>query len=377
MGAGEGRRGARARSRASCRACRAAPRSCGRRATFKLYGKFAFDKKKTYDAGATPDQARAAVTVKPLDLASLEQCMAAVVKEAKTNDPRVLKARIVELERQVSQAVKVEATRLPTPAKIVEKSVLKAIDITRLELLVEKLERHRGATAEVVRTQADRVVESEKAVAVAVSNLALQVRREKPMAPQNGAMSIMVPGGPTRPTFVDPGRGPRQARVVGPPDASHEPSDHVLSKCARALLNVLASRGVATDSQISALSGYRKTSSGFTNALSELRTRGLIDGPKERRVITEAGRGVTGEVAPMPTGPALLGHWLPKLGKCEAALLQAVYDAGTITREDLSQKTGYSITSSGFTNGISGLRVLDLITGPSGGDLTIAGVFNE
>ena len=99
------------------------------------------------------------------------------------------------------------------------------------------------------------------------------------------------------------------------PDASHEPGDHVLSKCARALLNVpRVSRRRATDSQISALSGYRKTSSGFTNALSEVRTRGLIDGPKERRVITDTGRGVTGEVAPMPTGPALLGHWLPKLG---------------------------------------------------------------
>lgn len=68
---------------------------------------------------------------------------------------------------------------------------------------------------------------------------------------------------------------------------------------------------------------------------------------------------------------------LPKLGKCEAALLEEVFHAGTITREDLSQRTGYSITSSGFSNGLSALRVLDLITGPSGGDLTIAGVFNE
>jgi hypothetical protein len=151
----------------------------------------------------------------------------------------------------------------------------------------------------------------------------------------------------------------------------------LLSKCARALLSVLAERGVTTDSRIAALSGYRKTSSGFANSLSELRTQGLIDGSKDRRTITATGRDVAGPTEPLPTGRALLDYWLPRLGKCEAAMLAAIFEAGTIARDDLSAATGYSLTSSGFANGLSGLRVLDLVHGPNGGDLTIADVFSE
>jgi uncharacterized protein DUF87 len=167
------------------------------------------------------------------------------------------------------------------------------------------------------------------------------------------------------------------ARVVSAPRAAPSGDAAALSKCARSLLAVLAQRGFASDSQISALSGYRKTSSGFANALSELRTRGLIDGPKDRRTITESGRDAVGPTEPLPTGRALLGHWLPRLGKCEAAMLRAIFEAGTISRDDLSTATGYSLTSSGFANGLSGLRVLDLVHGANGGDLTIADVFSD
>jgi len=58
-------------------------------------------------------------------------------------------------------------------------------------------------------------------------------------------------------------------------------------------------------------------------------------------------------------------------------MLNAIFEAGRISREDLSAATGYSLTSRGFANGISGLRVLDLVRGRNGGDLSIAGVVSE
>jgi hypothetical protein len=339
--------------------------------TFKLYGKYALAKKTTYDAGATPDRVRAAVTVKPLDLKSLQGAMEAVVKEAKVNDPRALRARIAELEKTVQFAAKAEAHRLPPPAKVVTKPVLKEADLKRLERLVLKLA-DRG-DANDLRHKID--VEMNTGLQALIGQLMQHLVDATAERPSSNTITTTTPGKlyvPRTERFVDPGRGPRQAHVVENGDGYL-----ALSKCARALLTVLASRGVATDSQISALSGYRKTSSGFTNALSELRTRGFIDGPKERRVVTDTGRIHVGPVEPPPQGPALLSYWLPKLGKCEAALLKTVYEYGTVTREYLSRMTGYSTTSSGFTNGISGLRTLDLVTGPSGGDLTIADVFKE
>lgn len=58
-------------------------------------------------------------------------------------------------------------------------------------------------------------------------------------------------------------------------------------------------------------------------------------------------------------------------------MLKAVYDAGTMTRAELSERSGYSATSSSFENALSVLRTLDLIHGPRSGDISIAEVFTE
>lgn len=309
---------------------------------FKLYGKYAFAKKTTYDAGATPDHARAAVSVKPLDLNSLETAMASVVTEAKASDPRALRARIVELERELSK----RAVGAPTSTKTVtvEKSVVKAADLARIERVAEKLTALEAARREY---------SVEIGALVEVLKPALRP-------------AVLVYGS----TRVAPPAAPRAARAA--PTTTGD-----LTRCARALLGVIVQRGVATDSQVSALSGYRKTSSGFSNSLSELRTKGMIEGSRDRLTPTAEGRDAIGPTEPLPAGRALLDYWTQKLTTCEAALLRAIYDAGTIDRPALSERTGYSATSSGFSNSLSGLRTLDLIHGPNGGDLSIADVFTE
>ncbi len=285
--------------------------------------------------------------------------------EVKLQTEKELRARIAELEKQAREPIEVLG-QSGASVKVVERSVVKPADLTRIEKLVDKLYKRQGSLADMLMQERSKLMDVEQKLVVAVGNLGLQVNQAKPVAERSPTPYV-------RPALVDPGRGPRQA--VARNEKRGNGSE--LSRCARALLAVLASRGVASDSQIAALSGYRKTSSGFANSLSELRTLGLIDGPKERRTITDSGRETAGVVEAPPTGPALLGYWTPKLGKCEAALLEEIYTATTITREDLSARTGYSITSSGFANGISALRVLDLIHGPQGGDLTIAEVFTE
>jgi len=48
-----------------------------------------------------------------------------------------------------------------------------------------------------------------------------------------------------------------------------------------------------------------------------------------------------------------------------------------MTRAELSERSGYSATSSSFENALSVLRTLDLIHGPRSGDISIAEVFTE
>lgn len=339
-----------------------------------IYGKYHFHRKTTYDAGATPLAARAKVKLKALDLDDLKNQMAAVVEQGKANDPRALKAKIVELERELAKK-----PNAPQPIQIrVERSILKPNDLAHLERLIEKLNTAENGFSEKVLQNATALAGTQKTVVVALNEIAHTLRKVHEPEALPSRVGTSVTGGTVTTVrterFVDPGRGPRQAvpRYTKRDDAPG------LSRCARAILGVLAVRGHASDSQLSALSGYRKTSSGFANALSELRTQGLIDdGSPERRGITEAGRAAAGPQESLPTGRALLDYWMGKLSRAEATMLNVIYDRGTVDRAELSNHSGYSQTSSGFANAISGLRTLDLVTGPNGGDLTIAEVFKE
>lgn len=151
-----------------------------------------------------------------------------------------------------------------------------------------------------------------------------------------------------------------------------------LSRSARAILVALVQfGGRATASQVAILSGYSIRSSGFVNALSELRSAGLMTGGRDALAVTDEGRALVGEVPPLPAGRALLDWWLAsnKIGKCEKALLSVIYEHNTVDRETLANESGYSATSSGFVNALSTLRTLELASGPPGGGMKIADVF--
>lgn len=139
--------------------------------------------------------------------------------------------------------------------------------------------------------------------------------------------------------------------------------DAKLGRCERALLVVLAQRRgrTTTSAQLAVLSGYSFKSSGFTNAMSKLRTLGLAEGRSWDIQITPKGEKEAPTEVP-PTSRRLMESWVQALGKAEGALLVAICDAYPhgLYQDQLSQKTGYSRTSSGFTNAISKLRTLKL-----------------
>jgi hypothetical protein len=330
----------------------------------RVYGKYRLRKKATYDAGATPLKARAAVKVKALDLAALESSMSKVVEEAKANDPKALKVEVARLRRELEVAQRAKAPPAPPSPKQVKVEVKVPFFPPRLLAALKKLH--------------ERLSGDERALADLIGSASA--------IPAPAPAGEVVAVGPRQP----PGRtefGVAQAPARPPKAlAPAEGGENKLTKAARALLVALAQMGGrATDKDLSALSGYRITSSSFGNALSELRTAGCLTGPPERREITPEGRSAAGDVSPPPSGRELLDWWLNgrnakggrRLGKCEAALLQVLFEHGTLPREELSAKSGYSLTSSSFGNGISALRSMALAHGPDGGDLTIAEAFRE
>lgn len=161
-----------------------------------------------------------------------------------------------------------------------------------------------------------------------------------------------------------PGGNPRH-RVVGP-ESQRPESEASFGKCERAILTVLAQHpNGCSKAKLTLLSGYRWTG-GFSNALSTLRTAGLLVGRNtETMRLSEAGRAMAGTES-LPTGEQLREYWRqhPSLGKCGRAILgevMRIYPAG-IGRDELCDAISYRWTG-GFSNALSKLRTIGLLAG--------------
>ena len=287
------------------------------------FKKIRIERKETFDASATPAAGHVAREVKlgKLDLAKLEQAMKSVVERAKADDPRALRARIAQLEREL-------AGKRSAP-KTVEIPVVNEKAIGELRVLSGKLA---NAIEEL------RIVSRP---ARAEWGAARGDWREPPRP---------IPPAPPRP------RGNGSA----PPDAS-------LGRPERAVLSVLSQfpEGCVIV-KIAMIARYAHTSGAFRNTLSKLRTAGLIEGENSGTMrITPAGAAAVGTVDPLPAGRDLTRYWLshPALGKPERAIVETLAGDSGKTLEEIAEATGYKPTSGAFRNTLSRLRTLGILQG--------------
>jgi hypothetical protein len=118
--------------------------------------------------------------------------------------------------------------------------------------------------------------------------------------------------------------------------------------------------------QIGILTTYAHTGGAFTNYLGSLRSKGWIRGGNgDVLQITDAGIAALGRWTPLPSGRALLDHWLGRLTKAERGILSelAKFYPRALTKGQIAAATGYAAGSGNFGNALSRLRTLDLIDG--------------
>lgn len=153
-------------------------------------------------------------------------------------------------------------------------------------------------------------------------------------------------------------------RAVGPVDASG------LDKCQRLIVGVLAQYPEGcTVGKLALLSGYRY-SGGFRNALSGLRTKGLMAGDNTG-VLRLTAEGLetneAREAPPLPLGKALLEYWKGHSGvdKCMRAIMDVLWanDGGVIGTEIGAMCEPQYEYSGGFRNALSALRTAGIISG--------------
>lgn len=338
-----------------------------------IYGRYAIDKKTTYDAGATPTHARAAVKTKRLDLESLESVMGKAVEEAKMNDPRALKARIAELEHA--------AKLTPAPAPVILKSgktktvtvsVFRESDLKRIERLAEKLGKREDGFKELMTTVVDRVAQAQQAVVSELGNLAAVARKavqltgvpvSAPPTVRQVTTTTVKTVSPSPPPirglvadrrnarFVDPGRGPRQAKVVPPKyetGNSYEAtdSDRMPEKCQRMLgaLRQGAAMGLASMPfrTVAIIAGVAPSSGTTSNRKGFLKNGGYIIVEGDHVRITEKGQNVPLNVAMPPDDPEeLLKFWQREIGTEKVAkMLEVIVHQGPIANAELAAAVG-------------------------------------
>jgi len=173
--------------------------------------------------------------------------------------------------------------------------------------------------------------------------------------------------------IAQPQRTPAVAR-----DSSGDTSAGITNTQQR-MLNAIATYEMIGNSPtreaIAGFCGLSPTSGSYSNNLSALRTRGLIEDAADRRVaLTDAGA-VIAEAQSAPSLGDLHKMWYGKVTGTQANVLRLVVEAypEAISRARIAAALNLSASSGSFSNNLSKLRTLGLIYN-AGADLAASDV---
>jgi hypothetical protein len=332
----------------------------------------------TFDSGATPKPGQKQAkpkTMADVDLDAFRKRMAATMEKAKQEDPKELRKLIAELKR--------EAKTKPAPVAVVKAPKVVKVEVPVLSASDRKLLDRAETAARVGSAKAqdmydaltklsDRVAKATAVVPTlpvdpafvrafnapltngqkAAAHFAAKDRAEGVKRVVDGKHIVKVPVTHPRPRFTASG------------------SPEVGRSGLRRILVALAQRPDGlTNRQIGIRAGISSRSGSFSTYMSTGRTNGWIVDAGPVRTITEAGLAALGNYEPLPTGAALLEHWLRELGESGASrILRVLSEAypDPLDNDAIGERASISARSGSFSTYMSKLRGLELIEGTRG-----------
>lgn len=282
-----------------------------------------------------------------------------IIEETKANDPKELQKKVRELEGKLKQAEKPAQKKIVTEIKTVEKRVVVAQSIARLEKLMER---------------ADEFV---KSVPAALGEIRSAITEAKEVNRLAAGAQIQATSAPR------PAASPVQSRPLPRPIKSTQVESNGnaggLDKFELTLLRKLADRSPVptTRSQLFALSGFSIKSSNYPKKANRLVEASVAEDASGGLIITDSGRAYLGDdYQPAPSsGAEALRYWIQKLPAYESGMLSAIADAGELSDTEISERTGRSLTSSAFPKAVKNLKELQFIDGDN--PYRLGGIFTE
>lgn len=314
-------------------------------------------KKRTFDSSATPKIGETRIEPRhlaPVDVETLGARITATVEKAKADDPRAMRARIRELERELDNADRHGAVNegLEAENESLRDTLSQSIhDNARLQA---RIEQYADAYAAILTTL-EAIEPPNLLPAVELPDLSSSVRSVPIKSPTNGH-AVSSENGSTKPVLAI--RAPVRVQ-------NNVPVVDGIGRGERKVLDVLADfpEGRSHD-QLAFLAGYSANASTIGVILSKLRRMDLVESGQPIR-LTEAGVAAAGGPRQRLTGDALLQQWLnhPRMGAGERKVLQILIDRypAQLTHEHLCQLAGYSPSASTMGVILSKLRKLGLV----------------
>jgi hypothetical protein len=326
--------------------------------------------KTTYDSTATPKpgQKRATAKLAPLDLDDLATRMKEVVERAKQDDPKALRKRIAELERDAEQRrlvsekwaqrehellLKLDKKKPGKPVEI-KAPVLDPKARAMLDTLV-KAGRQASTQLEALqkRVLAAATQPPHDPRQLSIEQLAGAVISPPPRHGKRIAMQAIANLQNARPITLADFEATAKAQTqsttrafFGIDHAAKDGNGHAdahVGDGERKILTAAAQNpDGASREQLTLFTGYKRSTR--DRYIQRLRQKDLVLEQGGQIVASPAGVAWLGDdYVPLPRGAALLHHWMGRLPEGERAVLQVVvhHHPQAVPRDEISEATGY------------------------------------
>lgn len=318
-----------------------------------------FPRLTTFDNSATPADDAAAIEVKtaPVDTEKLRAIIGDAVKEAEANDPKLLRAKVRELEAKLAKAPaagpdKAELSRLQAEAWADGKAT-GLFDAGTKAINAANLARSVIANATSLLTQVEAIIPT--------AGVAQRIEHRVPDPKVAGS----IPAARPKPSD-DRIRGKTFSAEAA---AINGPQQRIIDALAW-----WASVGIHQPSriQVAVIARYSPSGGAFQNPLGGLRTMGLVEYPSGGTVaLTDDGRAA----ANYPQAPATVAEFHDRLQAIlngpQWRILSPIINAypRSISRAEVAASAGYAPDGGAFQNPLGSLRTLGLIDYPSPGQV--------
>lgn len=285
----------------------------------------------TFDSHATPKPGQIRPQPKgraDIDLAALGERIAATVEKAKADDPKVLRARIAELERQLSVPV------------------VPVVELREVPTLTEQ-------ALEIIRSYAKDVRNASAIIDEAIARVRVRAEAPKPLSTARYDEVPLPDRRPARP----PARSPMPSQQPSPSSGGEV---HLRSGARRIVETIARHHPVKmTVKQIGTLAKFKTTGGTWGTYWSEIRKAGLVEQSGNLFGVTPEGLAFAGvdPGTPMSTDE-VLDTWRNALRSGARAMLDVLIEhyPNRIDRQALAAAVNMAATGGTFNTYLSDLR---------------------